>query len=152
MAGKGNTFETDLLALIFNGTAIANVAQNGTSPLTELYVSLHSAEPGEAGTQQTNELQTSAYDTYAREAVPRTSATPGWAITSPGGVGTVKPTAAIEFNACTGGTGVTATHFAIGTALSGAGKILYFGGITPNIPIANGTTPRLTDQTTITED
>lgn len=34
---KGNTFETDLLALIFNGTAIANVADNAaSSPLIGL--------------------------------------------------------------------------------------------------------------------
>ncbi len=46
---KGNTFENDLLKLIFNATAIANIADNaGSSPLTNLYVSLHTADPGEA--------------------------------------------------------------------------------------------------------
>ena len=68
---KGNTFENDLLGLIFNGTAIANLADDAaTSPLTELYVSLHTADPGEAGDQTTNEC---AYTSYARVAVARTS-------------------------------------------------------------------------------
>ena len=49
---KGNTFELDLLALIFNATAIANIADNAAaSPLTSLYVALHTADPGEAGSQ-----------------------------------------------------------------------------------------------------
>ena len=49
---KGNTFENDLMLLVFNATAIANLADNaGTSPLTNLYVSLHTADPGEAGNQ-----------------------------------------------------------------------------------------------------
>ena len=70
---KGNTFENDLLKLIFNGTAIANLADDaGTSPLGNLYVSLHTADPGEAGDQTTNEC---AYSTYARQAVARRS---GW--------------------------------------------------------------------------
>lgn len=53
---KGNTFENDLLLLIFNATAIGNIADNAaSSPLTNLYVSLHTGDPGEAGNQTTNE-------------------------------------------------------------------------------------------------
>ncbi len=64
---KGNTFENDLLLLIFNATAIANIADNASaSPLTNLYVSLHTGDPGEAGSQTTNEC---AYTSYARVAV-----------------------------------------------------------------------------------
>ena len=49
---KGNTFENELLLLIFNATAIADLAENDTSsPLTNLYVALHTADPGEAGAQ-----------------------------------------------------------------------------------------------------
>ena len=62
---KANAYESDLLKLLFNGTAIADVADNdATSPLTNLYVSLHTADPGEAGDQ-----------TRAR---PRTRATRVW--------------------------------------------------------------------------
>lgn len=140
---KGNTFENDLVKLIFNGTAIANIADNAaTSPLTNLQVSLHTADPGEAGDQTTSEA---TYTSYARVAVARTSG--GWTITA----NSVSPTATISFPACTGGTN-TITHFAVGTASSGAGKILYKGTVTPNIAVTSGVTPQLTTSSTITED
>ena len=46
----------------------------------------------------------------------------------------------------------TVTHFSVGTASSGAGKILYSGTVTPNIVTGNGVTPQLTTSTQITED
>lgn len=140
---KGNTFENDLLKLIFNATAIANMADNASaSPLTSLYVSLHTADPGEAGDQTTSEV---AYTSYARVAVARTSG--GWTVTA----NSVSPVANVSFPAGTGGSG-TATHFGIGTASSGAGKLLYSGTITPNIVCGNGVTPIVTTASTITED
>lgn len=141
---KGNTFENDLLKLIFNATAIANLADNAaTSPLTNIYVSLHTADPGEAGDQTTSEI---SYTGYARIAVART--TGGWTVTA----NSVSPVANIEFGAMTGGAGGTVTHVGIGTAASGAGKLLYSGAVTPNLSITTGSTPRLTTSTTITED
>ena len=141
---KGNTFENDLLKLIFNATAIANIADNAaTSPLTNLYVSLHTADPGEAGDQTTSEI---SYTGYARIAVARTSG--GWTITA----NSVSPNANIEFGAMTGGAGGTVTHVGIGTASSGAGKLLYSGAVSPTLSITTGSTPRLTTSTTITED
>lgn len=141
---KGNTFENDLLKLIFNATAIANIADNAaSSPLTNLQVSLHTADPGEGGDQTTTEI---AYTSYARVAVART--TGGWTAAS---AGSTSPVANIDFPAGTGGSG-TATHFAVGTASSGAGKILYSGTVTPNIVTGSGITPRLTTASTITED
>jgi hypothetical protein len=140
---KGNTFENDLLKLIFNATAIANIADNATtSPLTNLYVSLHTDDPGEAGDQTTNEC---AYTSYARVAVARSGA--GWTVTN----NSVSPAAEISFPAATGGT-ETATHFGVGTASSGAGKLLYSGTVSPNISISSGVTPKLTTSTAITED
>lgn len=140
---KGNTFENDLLKLIFNGTAIANMADNAaSSPLTNLYVALHTADPGEAGDQTTNEI---SYTGYARVAVART--TGGWTVTN----NSVSPVATIAFPACTGGSG-TATHFSVGIASSGAGKVLYSGAISPSIAVANGVTPQLTTASTVTED
>ena len=71
MAGKSATFENDILKLIFNGTAITNVADNAaTSPLANLYVSLHTADPTDAGNQTSNEI---SYTGYARVAVARNS-------------------------------------------------------------------------------
>jgi hypothetical protein len=140
---KSNTFETDFLSLVFNGTAIANLADNAaSSPITDLHVSLHTANPGEAGNQETSEC---AYTSYARRAVARSGA--GWTISG----NSVSPAATISFPEATGGS-ETATHFAIGTAASGTGKILYYGPITPSIAISNGVTPQLSTATAITED
>lgn len=140
---KGNTFENDLLKLIFNATAIANIADNAaTSPLTNLQVSLHTADPGEAGDQTTNET---SYTGYARVAVART--TGGWTVTA----NSVSPVADITFGQCTAGT-ATITHAGVGTASSGAGKILYSGTVSPNISVSSGVTPKITAGSTITED
>ena len=140
---KGNTFENDILLLIFNGTTIANIADNATSgPLTSLYVSLHTGDPGEAGSQTTSEI---SYIGYGRVAVARSGA--GWTVTG----ASVSPAAAITFGQCSSGSG-TATHFGIGTASSGAGKLLYSGTVSPNIAVSAGVTPQLTTATAITED
>lgn len=142
MAAKGSTFDNDLLKLIFNATAISLIADNtATTPLTNLYVSLHTATPGAGGNQTTNEA---AYTSYARVAVTRTSG--GWTVTG----ASTSPTATIIFPAATGGA-ETETFMAIGTTSSGAGKLLYFGSISPTIAVANGVTPELTTGTTITE-
>jgi hypothetical protein len=140
---KGNTFINDLLKLIFNATAIANIADNAaTSPLTNLYVSLHTANPGAGGSQTTSEA---AYTSYARVAVART--TGGWTAAS---AQSTSPAATISFPAATGGS-ETETYFGIGTASSGAGKLLYSGTVTPNISVSSGVTPQLTTATTVTE-
>jgi hypothetical protein len=140
---KGDVFENDLLKLIFNGTAIANLADNAaSSPLANLYVALHSADPGEAGNQTTNEV---AYTSYARVAVPRS--TLGFTVTT----NSVSPVNDVNFPTATGGT-ATATYFSIGTAVSGTGKILYSGTLSPAIVISNGVPPVITNGTTITED
>lgn len=140
---KGNTFENDLLKLIFNATAIANIADNAaTSPLTSLYVSLHTADVGEAGDQTTNET---TYTSYARVAVTRNGS--NWTVTA----NSVSPAATIAFPACTGGT-ATITHWAVGTASSSTGKVLYKGTVSPSISVSSGVTPQLTTATAITED
>lgn len=117
---KGNTFENDFLKLIFNATAIANIADNAAaSPFTNLYVSLHTGDIGEGGDQTTNEA---TFTSYARVAVLRTSG--GWTVST----NSVVNAGTISFPACTGGTNAI-THWAIGTASSGAGKILYKGSL-----------------------
>lgn len=141
---KGNTFENDLLKLIFNATPIANIADNAaSSPLTNLYLSLHTADPGEAGDQTTNEA---AYTGYARLPVARTSG--GWVVTG----NSVSPAALQQFGECTASPGATLTHAAVGTLSSGAGKILYKGALSPTIPMSVGTKPEIKPTSTITED
>ena len=141
---KGDTFENDLLKLIFNATAIANIADNAaSSPLTNLYISLHTADPADAGNQTTNEI---SYTGYARVAVVRT--TSGFTVTG----NSVSPVGNIIFPVSTGGTGGTVTHIGIGTAASGTGKLLYSGAVSPNFIVASGVTPVLLNSSTITED
>ncbi len=143
---KSNAFENALLLLAFNNTNIANVGDatglRGSTTAGSLYLSLHTADPGEAGSQTTSEA---AYTSYARVAVARSGA--GFTVTG----NSVSPAATVSFPAGTGGTG-TATHFGIGTDSSGAGTLLYSGTVTPNIVMGNGITPQLTTATAVTED
>lgn len=148
---KSNTFENDLLLLVFNNTNIALVGDatglRGSTTVGSLFLSLHTADPGEAGDQTTSEVTTGAYGQYARQAVARTAG--GFTVSG----NQVTLTANVDFPQMTSGTGgAVATHFAIGCSSSGTGKILYKGAISPTITINNGTIPRLTTGTTVTED
>lgn len=126
---KSTTFCNDLLALIFNATAIAAIADNAASgPATNLYLSLHTASPGVGGSQLTNEC---AYTNYVRIAVVRT--TSGWTVPSGGALSNA---ALAQFAQC-GVTGATVTHVAIGTASSGAGKVLYAGALNSSLAVAD---------------
>lgn len=127
-----NTLETELLALIFNADAIANLADNASSsPLTNLYVSLHTSDPGEAGDQTTNEAN---YTSYARVAVARSGS--GWTVSG----NTATNAGAINFPAATGGSS-TVTHFGIGSASSGAGVLYFSGALSASRAISSGITP-----------
>lgn len=143
---KSDAFESALLALIFQNTNIANIGDatglRGAAAAGQLFVALHTADPGEAGTQATNEV---AYTGYARVGLARSSG----AFTITGN--SVSPAANVNFPICTAGS-ATATHFSIGVASTGAGVVLYKGAITPAIAIAAGTTPQVTTATAITED
>jgi hypothetical protein len=129
---KGNTFENDLMKLIFQATAIANIADNAASaPLTNLYMALHTADPGEAGVQNTSE---SAYTNYARVAVARTSG--GWTVTN----NSASNAAVISFPQSGSGP-ETETFGSVGVASSGATKLLYSGALTANLVVNNLITP-----------
>lgn len=123
-----------LLALIFNATTWNLIAENDTtSPATNLYLSLHTADPGVGNDQQTNET---AYTNYARVAVART--TGGW--DAPSG-GATANAALVQFAQC-GASGATLTYVAIGTASSGAGTVLYAGALSSSLAVANGIQPQ----------
>ena len=49
--------------------------------------------------------------------------------------------ALVQFPQCTGSS-ETATHFAIGTASSGAGKVLYKGALSASLAISSGIQPQ----------
>lgn len=141
--GKSTATSNSVLNLIFSATAWANIADNAaSSPATNLYVALHTADPGVAGTQSTNEV---TYTSYARVAVARSGS--GWTTST---TASVSPQAAIQFPAGTGGSG-TATYASIGMLSSGAGIILYSGPISPNIVTGSGVTPQLSTASVISE-
>jgi hypothetical protein len=133
---KSNTFQSDLLSLIFNNTDAALIGDatglRGSSTAGSLYVSLHTGDPGEAGTQTTSEC---AYGSYARVAVARTAG--GWTISG----NAVTNAALVQFPQCTSSS-ETATYFAIGTASSGTGKILYRGALSASLAISSGIQPQ----------
>jgi hypothetical protein len=143
---KGNTFENELLEHILNNADIANIGDatglRGSTTPGSLYVSLHTANPGEAGDQTTSEI---AYTGYARQGIVRTGA--AWTVTA----NSASPASNIDFPEMTGGAGGTVTYFAVGTSVSGAGKVLYYGTVSPNISVTTGVIPRLTTSTAITE-
>jgi hypothetical protein len=117
---KGQTAANQYLRLIYNATAIANIADNAASaPLTLIYVALHSADVADASAQNSNEI---SYTGYARVGVART--TGGWSVTNDA----VSPVAAISFGACTAGS-ATATHWSTGVGASGATNVLHSGPI-----------------------
>ncbi len=143
---KSNTWENDLLLLMFNNTDSTLHGDagglRGSASAGSYYFSLHTGDPGEAGSQTTNEI---AYTSYARVAVARSAA--GFTVTA----NAVATAAVTTFPAGTGGSG-TATHWGIGCSSSGAGKLLYKGAISPTIVCGNGVTPELAAGTCVTED
>lgn len=144
---KGNTYENELLEHILNNAAIPNIGDAAGLPASatagNLHLSLHTADPGEAGDQTTNEI---SYTGYARVAIARDGT--GWTVTGNSAALAADKT----FGEMTGGAGGTATHFVVGTDASGVGKLLYSGTISPNISVTTGVVPELTTGTAITED
>jgi len=123
---KSNATENDLVAYIFNATA-PSWAGNGN-----VYLSLHTADPGEAGSQTTSEA---TYTGYARVALSRDSS--GWTVSSNQAVNT----ALVQFGLCSAGS-ETITHIAVGTATSGAGQILYSGALNSSIAVSANVQPQ----------
>lgn len=131
-----NAAEANLLNLLFLNIDWANIGDasglQNSATAGNFYVSLHTADPGEAGTQSTSET---AYTSYARVAVARAGG--GWTLTAQ----TISNTALVQFPQCTGGTS-TVTYFGIGTDASGAGNLLMSGALTSSLSVSNGIQPQ----------
>ena len=128
---KSQALANSLLALVYNATPIANVAdQAAASPITNIYVSLHTGNLTAAtGTQ--SDLET-AYTNYVRVAVART--TGGWVAPS---AGVISNTALVQFAQC-GVTGATITHVATGKVATGSAGIAYhYGALNAPLAVAN---------------
>lgn len=130
-----NAAETALLNLIFTNTDWANVGDaaglQNSATAGSFYISLHTADPGEAGTQTTSEA---TYTSYARVAVARSGA--GWTVSA----ANASNTAAVNFPACTGGTN-SITHFGIGSDLTTAGNLFFKGALGAALSVSSGITP-----------
>lgn len=142
-----NAFETALLQHILQNANIANVGDvtglRGSSTAGVLYVSLHTADPGEGGSQNTSEC---AYANYARQSVVRSAS--GWNVSG----NTGSNAAAVSFPQSSNGPEV-ATHFGIGTASSGAGNLLLSGALSASLTINNLISPNFAiDALTVTLD
>ena len=134
---KSNTFENELLLLVYNNTDIADIGDAGglqnSAAAGSLYVALHTADPGEAGTAATSEC---AYaGPYARQAVARSAL--GWTVSD----NQVSNAALIQFPQCSGGS-ETAQYVSITTAPSGASKILWSGELSSPLAISSGIQPQ----------
>jgi hypothetical protein len=144
MTAKTDSWENALLQLLFNNVNAANIGDatglRASSAAGQLFLSLHTADPGEAGAQNTSEV---AYTGYARVGLNRASGAGGFTVTGNSVSPATQPT---NFGACTAGT-ATATHFGIGTASSGAGVLLYRGALSASIAISTGVTPQISTLT-----
>jgi hypothetical protein len=141
-----NTLENEILLLLLNNSNVANIGDatglRGSSTAGSFYLSLHTASPGETGTQSTSET---SYTSYARVAVARSAA--GWTITG----NSASPTANVDFPEATGGT-ATITHVGLGTDSTGTGKLVLYGSLSPSISVTTGVIPRVKTTSTITLD
>jgi hypothetical protein len=126
-----NALETSVLKWQMQGV-------DDLAAVTDWYVSLHSADPGEAGSQTTSEV---AYTGYARVAVERSA--DGWTVAGD----SVENAVEILFGECTAGS-ATASYWAVGTASSGAGSLGPYGrlkdslGVNQDLAISPGVAPR----------
>lgn len=133
---KSNTFQSGLLALLFQATSISNIATS--TGLSALYVSLHTADPGAGGGQNTSET---AYGNYARIGVNRGvgNGSNGWTISGSSPTQVVN-NAAISFAQSNNNS--TLTNCAVGANATGVNGVIYYSGpLTSNLSVSNGITP-----------
>lgn len=128
-----DTFENAILDLIFTNVTLASIGDStgisGSSATGTLSIALHTASPGDAGNQSTNEA---TYTSYARETVART--TTAWTVTAD----TVDNVSAITFTTATGGSN-TITDFSIGGGFSN--NMFFYGSLTAPLAVSSGITP-----------
>lgn len=136
MSALSDAFETELLGLIFLNQAIPDIGDaSGLQPSAaagNLYVSLHTGDPGEGGDQETNEA---AYTNYARVGLPRDGT--AWTVNSD----VVNANNEIAF--AQAGSAEVITHIGIGTDPSGPGKLLYKGVLPAPINVDVNITPKI---------
>ncbi len=139
---KSNSWESDLLKLVFQNIDAALIGDatglRGSSTAGVLYLSLHTADPTEGGTQTSSEA---TYTNYVRVSVARTSG--AWTVTTVDvGPSTAANAAQVTFaQAATGSPTNVITHVGVGTASSGTGKLLYSGALASSLTVSQNITP-----------
>jgi hypothetical protein len=122
-----------ILALIYNATPWANVADNAAgAPVTVVQMALATASYAIGSTLASNET---VYTNYVRQTVPRS--TSGWTVPASR---TTSNAAAIEYPQC-GATGATITSAATGKG-AGGGDIFHYGDLNAPIAVSNQIQPR----------
>ena len=150
MAGKSDTLEYDFLRLIFNGVAITSMCATGGS--TQLWLGLHTADPGDACSTAAE----GGYAQYTRTKTDRSSAaSTGWGVTSGTSAtdASAAPVTNVDFPQNTSTSTGTFTHASVWmSSNAGSSGCLYFGTVSPNINFSQNVTPRLTTSSSVTED
>lgn len=131
MSALGNKAEGELLRNILQAVPLPWAAA------TQFFLSLHTADPGEVGTQATSEA---SYTGYARIPIQRNTTdftatgddTTGWQIAN---------SSLLQFGLCTAGS-ANATHVSIGLAASGATQIIEKTALSATLAISNGIRPQ----------
>jgi hypothetical protein len=144
MGFKSDAFETKLLSYVLcNVTASligdANGLQ-GSAASGSLYVSLHTTTDP-AYLEQANEYYSGqlsnelSYIGYARQPIVRAAAS--WTVTT----GTASNGGFVNFPVCTDdlGSPQVARYFGVGTQLTGSGKLLMYGTLSPTASYSTGT-------------
>lgn len=138
-----NAFKEALLKLYFQNIDHANIGDaaglQNSAAAGAIWLALHTAFPGRAGSQTTNEA---TYTGYARKSIARAAA--DWAV-SAGATSLADNIAALLFDPCTAGAN-DIFYYSLGSASSGAGNLYSIGCLgTPLGPyLAESTNDRLT--------
>jgi hypothetical protein len=130
---KGTVTCNNFLAMLYNATPWANVADNAAaSPITQIKMRLATASYTGASNGGSNET---AYTNYVAQDVPRSTA--GWTVPSGGATSNA---AAVEFPQC-GVTGASITS-ACTSKGAGASEIFHYGDLNAPIAVSNQIQPR----------
>lgn len=139
-------FAYDILKLLLHGTPIPGFADfPAAGAVQNLYIGLHTADPGPDGTQETNAC---TYTGYGRRGMGIGDAVgvSNWNITGD----KASPAMRVEFPEMTGGVEQLATWITIGTSYTGPGRVLFRGKLNPSIQCRVGVIPAIKQDASIT--
>jgi hypothetical protein len=130
-----NYAEQAVLNLLFINQSWANVGDTigivGSTANGNLYISLHTSDPGETANQLTAET---AYTSYSR--VPVFRGPNNFTLST----STISNITTISFPTCSGGSS-SITHFGIGTQPTGSGDMIATGNLSATLAVSSGIAP-----------